>query len=76
MMHLAIEAAIAGRGIALAPLALVADDLAEGRLERVGTEAVPDVNAFWLLGRKTPRDKPGVRAFVEWLQGEVAASPR
>lgn len=76
LMHLAIEAAIAGRGIALAPFALVADDLAEGRLVRVGTEAVPDVNAFWLLGRKTLSDKPGVRAFVAWLQSEVAASLR
>ncbi|MGG1945169.1 LysR substrate-binding domain-containing protein [Trinickia sp. NRRL B-1857] len=76
LMHLAIEAAIAGRGIALAPFSLVADDLAEGRLERVGTEAVPDVNAFWLLARKTQTEKPGVRAFVEWLHGEVAASPR
>jgi LysR family glycine cleavage system transcriptional activator len=76
LMHLAIEAAIAGRGIALAPFALVADDLAEGRLVRVGHDAVPDVNAFWLLGRKAQSDKPAVRAFVAWLQSEVAASPR
>jgi LysR family glycine cleavage system transcriptional activator len=75
-MHLAIEAAIAGRGIALAPFALVADDLAAGRLERVGTVAVPDANAFWLLSRKTGTVKPGAQAFADWLTSEVAACDR
>lgn len=77
VMHLAIEAAIAGRGIALAPFALVADDLAAGRLERIGTARVPDANAFWLLTRKARGDKPAVRAFADWLRGEVlrAAQP-
>jgi DNA-binding transcriptional LysR family regulator len=76
VMHLAIEAAIAGRGIALAPFALVADDLAAGRLERVGTVAVPDANAFWLLSRKTGTVKPGAQAFADWLKSEVAACDR
>ncbi|CAB3689726.1 LysR substrate-binding domain-containing protein [Trinickia soli] len=73
--HVAIEAALAGRGIALAPLALVADDLAAGRLERVGSTAAPDVNAFWLLSRETHGVKPGVRAFVDWIERETAVSP-
>ena len=76
VMHLAIEAAIAGRGIALAPFALVADDLAAGRLERIGTAQVPDANAFWLLIRKARGDKPAVRAFADWLCGEVARARR
>ncbi|MGN6084111.1 LysR substrate-binding domain-containing protein [Trinickia sp.] len=76
VMHLAIEAAIAGRGIALAPFALVADDLAAGRLERIGTAQVPDANAFWLLIRKARGDKPAVRAFADWLCGEVASARR
>ncbi|WP_183085154.1 LysR substrate-binding domain-containing protein [Trinickia fusca] len=74
--HLAIEAAIAGRGIALAPRALVADDLAAGRLERVGTAAAPDVNSFWLLCRKENVDRPGIRAFADWIRGEIAAPYR
>lgn len=73
--HVALEAAIAGRGIALSPLALVADDLAQGRLERIGTAAVRDVNGFWLLGRQARTGEPAVRAFVDWTRSEVAASP-
>lgn len=74
--HVAIEAALAGRGIALAPLALVADDLAAGRLERVGSAAAPDINAFWLLSRQAHEVKPSVHAFIDWIEGETAASPR
>jgi LysR family glycine cleavage system transcriptional activator len=71
--HLAVDAAIAGRGVALAPLALVADDLAAGRLVRMGTVAAPDINSYWLLCRKDKADLPRIQAFVDWITAEIAA---
>ncbi|GAB3252265.1 LysR family transcriptional regulator [Chitinimonas naiadis] len=71
--HLAIEAAIAGRGIALAPQILVADDLAAGRLVRMGSLAVPDARSHWLLCRKEQAELAKIRAFADWVQSEIKA---
>ncbi|HEY9103153.1 LysR substrate-binding domain-containing protein [Chitinimonas sp.] len=72
--HLAIEAAIAGRGVALAPRILVADDLAAGRLVQLGSVVTTDQRAHWLLCRKDKQDLPKVQAFGDWLQAELASA--
>ncbi|MBV8657446.1 MAG: LysR family transcriptional regulator [Burkholderiales bacterium] len=69
---LAIEAAVAGRGIALSPTALVAEDLAAGRLVRWGSMSVPDTNAHWLLCRKDKVNWPAVQTFRAWIKAELA----
>jgi LysR family glycine cleavage system transcriptional activator len=66
---LAIEAALAGQGIALGESSLVADDLANGRLVRpFGTDF--GIHAEWaycLISRKESLVLPVVQAFRQWL---------
>nr|WP_199045405.1 LysR family transcriptional regulator [Dyella sp. ASV24] len=61
-----IEAAVAGRGVAIAPEPLVADDLASGRL--VAPWGFQDIRAQWILA--TPARISDVRAepLAEWLK--------
>lgn len=69
LYHL-IEAAVAGRGIAIAPLQLVADDLASGRL--LAPWGFQDIAAQWVLA--TPSRAPIERsaALAAWLRAEFA----
>ncbi|MCB9779488.1 MAG: transcriptional regulator GcvA [Alphaproteobacteria bacterium] len=70
--HMAVEAAIAGQGVALARGILVAADLASGRLVAPFDLHVESGLAYWVL---TPRGgvlRAPVRAFREWLVGAVA----
>jgi DNA-binding transcriptional LysR family regulator len=71
--HLAIDAAAAGRGLALAPRILVAEDLAAGRLVEPFRIAVPDPFAYWLVHATRRAAEPRIRAFVRWVQEEAAA---
>ena len=64
---LAIEAAAAGQGIALAPRLLCDRDLAEGRLE--GLWSSPAEGGYWLVHAEGREDVPGVRPIVDWLLG-------
>ncbi len=69
------EAAIAGLGIALLPLYVIADALAEGRLARVleGFEPAPlGLYALEPVGR---RPASAARAFVAYLAAEFARRP-
>jgi len=67
LYHL-IEAAVAGRGLAIAPEPLVADDLASGRL--VAPWGFIDSPAQWVLA--TPSRMPAERseALARWLKAE------
>ena len=69
LYHL-IEAAVAGRGVAIAPLQLVADDLASGRL--LAPWGFQDIAAQWVLA--TPSRAPIERsaALAAWLRAEFA----
>ena len=49
--QLAVEAAVAGRGVALAPAVLDERDIASGRLVRLFATSLPDPNTFWILCR-------------------------
>jgi len=69
LYHL-IEAAVAGRGLAIAPEPLVADDLASGRL--VAPWGFVDSSAEWVLA--TPSRMPAERseALALWLKAEFS----
>jgi DNA-binding transcriptional LysR family regulator len=74
----AIHAAIAGQGIALGRLELLAPMLADGRLEIVGGAKAPSRTHFsyWLIqAEASPRRE--VRDVMEWVldgAGQAAAS--
>lgn len=72
LYHL-IEAAVAGRGLAIAPEPLVADDLASGRL--VAPWGFVDSSAQWVLA--TPSRMPAERseALARWLAAEFRRAP-
>jgi LysR family glycine cleavage system transcriptional activator len=70
---LAYEAAIQGLGIVVAQVALVADDLAAGRLVAPFDLRVPGERSYFLV-RPLDREEPGkVRLLREWL-GAAAKS--
>jgi LysR family glycine cleavage system transcriptional activator len=68
---LAIDAAIAGQGIALADDFLVADDLAKNRLVKLCDFAVTDC-AYYLLSIAGARRRRPIAAFRDWLLQETA----
>ncbi|WP_158816426.1 LysR substrate-binding domain-containing protein [Methylocapsa sp. S129] len=68
--HLAIEAAAAGQGIALAPAILVDRDVSSGRLMRLFATSAPDTNAFWVLCRADRVRESRIRAFMKWIREE------
>lgn len=70
-VHLMLQAAAAGQGVAIASLALTADDIVSGRLIRPLPDEVQIENGYWLL---RPSSSPETRKsllFREWLMAEV-----
>ncbi|WP_421695102.1 transcriptional regulator GcvA [Aestuariivirga sp.] len=74
--HLAIEAAEAGQGFALADQMLSTDSLVEGWLVRPFTFDMKDHWHYWIVRGKGQKETPPVRAFREWLMGEMADTNR
>ena len=71
---LAIEAAAHGQGVALAPYAFVAEDLASGRLVSPFADgAFATEMAYHVLTRRSGVSEPA-RAFVRWMKEEVQAA--
>lgn len=69
----AIEDAIHGRGVALAPRAFVAGELAAGRLTAPFADGyLATDNAYRLITRRGSL-RPEAQAFVAWLRAEAAA---
>ncbi|HTO84419.1 MAG TPA: transcriptional regulator GcvA [Methylomirabilota bacterium] len=68
---LAIDAAIAGQGIALADEALVADDIASRRLAMVSDVALDD-GCYYLLSLDSAQRRRSIAAFRTWLLKETA----
>jgi LysR family transcriptional regulator, glycine cleavage system transcriptional activator len=70
---LVIEAAAAGRGVALAKRAIAAADLASGRLVAPFADGTTSVAfGYWLVWPKGRHLNPDVRAFIKWLKSEAA----
>ena len=65
--YLAIEAALAGRGVALAQEAMVVDELAAGRLVRLFDLAIPGTHGHSILTLPEKAELPAIRRFRAWL---------
>lgn len=72
---LVIDAAIQGRGVALAKSTLVADDLRDGRLQALFDDPKPVEFAYYIVAPQRLLGLPKVTAFVDWLRGEAAGVP-
>lgn len=75
-MSLAIDAAVAGQGVALARSALAARDLIDGRLVCVSRRARRADIAYWIVrpkGRSRPRK---LLRFMSWLRAEAEADDK
>jgi DNA-binding transcriptional LysR family regulator len=66
--QIALEAAMVGKGVALSPRVLVAEDLATGRLVAPFVTAIPDPFSFWLLHRQDRADEPRITRFTTWMR--------
>lgn len=71
---LAIQAALAGQGLALAARPLVAAHLAAGSLVAPFALALPSPYRYHLVGQPATADVPAVAAFRGWLLDQARAS--
>jgi LysR family glycine cleavage system transcriptional activator len=70
---LVIEAAVAGRGVALAKRALAQDDLDAGRLVAPMTTVTSVDFAYFMVHPKAKGRLPQVKAFLGWIKAEASA---
>ena len=68
-----VQAAIDGEGVALGRSALVAADLAAGRLVRPFAVNLPTEFAYYVVFTPQAGELPRVKALVDWLAAEAAA---
>lgn len=68
---LAIDAAVAGQGVALARSALAALDLKAGRLIRPLQQAIPAPIAYWIVCPRATSERPNITALRTWLLAEA-----
>ncbi len=68
------SAAMAGHGVAILTRALFVSELADGRLIQPFDIVGDDGHAYWLVYPESRRNVPKIRAFRDWVLGEVAAS--
>ena len=72
---LALEATLAGRGVALAKRAIAQTDLDRGRLVAPFADGSASVDfAYWIVWPKGRHLRPEVRAFMAWVKREAQAS--
>ena len=74
-MHQIAQAALAGQGIALARMPLIADALANGDL----VEILPDMRLdtplqYWRIMGPRAGQRPEIVAFCEWLDEQAAVT--
>lgn len=72
---LAIEAALDGQGVALAPHFMVAEDLKLGRLVRPFAIEVRQPARWYLACQSDRASERAIEAFRNWLKAEVAGDP-
>jgi LysR family transcriptional regulator, glycine cleavage system transcriptional activator len=73
---LAIEAALDGHGVAIAPEFLVEADLKSGRLVNPFGLAVAQPGAWYLICREERREEPRILWFEQWLAAQFSAAPQ
>jgi LysR family transcriptional regulator, glycine cleavage system transcriptional activator len=69
-----IQAAVAGQGVALGRLPLLADHLRDGRLVAPFSRRFDSARGYYVLLAPRARARPEVMAFVAWLEAEAAAA--
>ena len=69
--YLTLQAAAAGVGVAIAPYAVVRDDLERGQLV-APFGFVPDGTSYHLLSRQSPEQDGRVRQLTAWLRAETS----
>lgn len=69
--HLMLQAAMDGRGVALGPLLIAADDLAAGRLVEPFSFRLPAGFGYYLVCPPSTAGRPKNRAFREWVMEEM-----
>jgi LysR family glycine cleavage system transcriptional activator len=67
----AIQAAVRGEGVVLGRSALVADDLAAGRLVRPFELSLPAGFAYYVVYPPRALQRPNVKEFRDWLMAEI-----
>ena len=70
---LVVEAAVAGRGVALAKSTLARDDLEAGRLVAPMAITTSVDFAYYVVHPKVKGRLPQVKAFVAWITAEARA---
>jgi LysR family glycine cleavage system transcriptional activator len=74
--YLALEAALAGDGVALARRSLVADDLQRGRLIAPFRAAVPSGLTYWFASALPPHEHPRLTLLRDYLKQQLMAAQR
>lgn len=69
-----LAAAAEGHGVALAKRLLAAPAIESGRLVPLFPLSVKAEEAYHIVYVKSARDRPEVKAFVEWLLSEAGSS--
>jgi LysR family glycine cleavage system transcriptional activator len=64
---LLLQAVLAGQGAGLLPAAMVAVDVAEGRLVKLADVALLEAFAYYLVYPELSRERPKVSAFRRWI---------
>jgi LysR family transcriptional regulator, glycine cleavage system transcriptional activator len=66
-LSLLVQAVLTGQGAGLLPAALVAPDLAQGRMVTLWDGAVPEDFAYYLVYPEASQQHPKVAAFQSWV---------
>ncbi len=74
--QLALEAAQNGQGFALADQILFTRSMVEGWLVKPFSQEMKDHGGYWLVRKKGSRESGPMRAFREWLAGEIVDTNR
>jgi LysR family glycine cleavage system transcriptional activator len=69
-----LQAALLGQGVALAPDALVAQEIARGRLIALADAGRPNPSAYWCVTPEAHYDDRKVALFRNWLLAEARQS--
>ncbi len=72
--HIMLQAAIDGRGVALAQWLFAADDIAEGRLVAPFPLRLATGYAYYVVCLEAAADRPKIRAFRDWVMAETQAA--
>lgn len=72
LMSMALNAALAGLGVALLPDFMTADALQRRRLVRLSPVRVRPEAGYWLVVPAQAAARPAVRAFGDWVQRQAA----